>query len=101
MLDSIVDNSKSSLDLNVDSKTSTPDFNLLDSYRENSKGFREKILARPLLPFAFLEIFPKPNCAKAVANADSLIADGWKMEKTAIITLKPPIPWSINPRSFE
>ncbi len=84
------------------------DFSIFESYRQNFKAFREKIAKKPLLPFAFLEVVPKPTYDEAIARADLLISQGFQEPKIEcpVIQLIPPISWAIKTpsnrlRSFE
>jgi Heparinase II/III-like protein/Heparinase II/III N-terminus len=73
----------------------------LEALRGDFTKFRSMIAARPLMPFAFLEVTPKPGAASATALADRILSKGWAMAGSSTIALQPPIPWEGHLRSFE
>jgi hypothetical protein len=74
------------------------DFNLVELNRNNFKAFREQIAKRPLLPFAFLEVVPRPVYKDALTKANLYISEGFHKPtiKCPFIKLIPPISWVIK-----
>jgi Heparinase II/III-like protein/Heparinase II/III N-terminus len=61
----------------------------------------EQLRKRPLLPFAYIEITPKPRRDLAIADAESILANGWSLPDGMIDSVKPPVKWEGHSRSFE
>jgi Heparinase II/III-like protein/Heparinase II/III N-terminus len=82
-------------------KESMPmDLSSLEAIRPTLASLRERISKRRLLPFAFLEISPRPRLDAAVADGESILAQGWSLPDARMNSLKPPIQWEGWPRSF-
>ncbi|MBC2776030.1 heparinase II/III domain-containing protein [Parasphingopyxis marina] len=59
-----------------------------------------QVCARPLRPFEYLEIKPKPGRHRALRDAYSLLADGFELQGERLPSIAAPIDWGFGARSF-